>query len=420
MPTQSPLGFDSARAWVVVFAAFLGSFVTFGISYCFGVFLKPIALEFHTSHAAMSALFSTITALSFFAAPLTGKIADRYGPRPVAATGALLLGIGMVLAAHVHTFPLLFLTYGVGLGGAVACTYIPAVSAVGEWFKVHRDVALGLAISGIGCGTLLAAPLSAMLIERHGWRSVFEIFGWGGAALLLLCAGLLFRPPLTDEKKKADTATKVRTRAFAIQYICLFFSGIAIYISFVFLPNYAGDLGAGRVAGAGLIGYIGAASVVGRLGLDALAPRFGLMRMYQTAYLLMLVSFGLWLIAQSYLMLVVFALLMGVGYGGIAAMSPAVAASAFGVEGLGELLGVLLTGLGVACLVGPPVAGMLVDHFHDYKWPVFVGAAASALALFFAILLRTCVDLKGTSQDAGSIIRTSSELPQPTTPAIKP
>jgi MFS family permease len=52
-----------------------------------------------------------------------------------------------------------------GLGGAVACTYIPSVSAVGQWFKVHRDVALGLTISGIGCGTLIAAPLSAMLID---------------------------------------------------------------------------------------------------------------------------------------------------------------------------------------------------------------------------------------------------------------
>jgi MFS family permease len=294
----------------------------------------------------------------------------------------------MILTVDVHSFALLFLTYGVGLGGAVACTYIPSVSAVGQWFKKHRDVALGLTISGIGCGTLVAAPLSAMLIERHGWRTAFEIFGWGGAALLLLCAALLFRPPVVGEKKKGDTAAKVRTRAFVIQYISLFFSGIAIYASFVFLPAYAGDIGASRVAGAGLIGYIGASSVVGRLGLDALAPRFGLMRMYQASYLILLISFGVWLAAGSYTALVVFALLMGVGYGGIAAMSPAVAASTFGIEGLGELLGILFTGLGAACLVGPPVAGILVDHFHDYKWPVFVGAGASVLALLFAILLQ--------------------------------
>lgn len=335
----------------------------------------------------MSALFSTITVLSFVAAPLTGKIADRYGPRPVVATGALLLGGGLVLAAHVHSFPLLFLTYGIGLGGAVACTYIPSVSAVGEWFKVHRDIALGIAISGIGCGTLVAAPLSAMLIERYGWRTVFAIFGWVGAALLLLCSLLLSRPPVVGEKKELDIAARVRTRAFAIQYICLLFSGIAVYVSFVFLPAYANHIGASRVAGAELVGYIGASSVVGRLGLDALAPRFGLIRMYQAAYLVLLISFAVWLRANSYAELVIFALLMGVGYGGIAAMSPAVAASAFGIEGLGELLGILFTGFGIACLVGPPVAGFLVDRLHDSKLPVFVAAAASVLGLFSVILL---------------------------------
>jgi MFS family permease len=392
MPKQSKPGFDSTRAWIVVFAGFVGSFVSFGISYCFGVFLRPIALEFHVSHAAMSALFSAITAISFFAAPFTGKVADRYGPRPVVAVGGVLIGCGMVLSAHVRSFALLFLTYGVGLGGGVACTYIPSISAVGEWFKKHRDVALGLTISGIGCGTLVAAPLSALLIERLGWRIAFEIFGWGGAALLLLCSALLFRPPVVGEKEHADTAAKVRTRGFVIQYISLFFAGIAIYASFVFLPAYAGEIGASRVAGAGLVGYIGASSVVGRLGLGALAPRFGLMKMYQASYLILLMSFGVWLIADSYAALVIFALLMGVGYGGIAAMSPAVAAATFGVEGLGELLGILFTGLGAACLVGPPVAGLLVDHFHDYKWPVFVGTGASVLALLFAILLHAHAD----------------------------
>jgi MFS family permease len=393
MSQQSNTGLDSARAWVVVFAGFVGAFVTFGISYCFGVFLKPIALEFHVSHAAMSALFSVITGISFFVAPFTGKLADRYGPRPVVAIGALLMGCGMILTAHAHSFALLFLTYGFGLGGAVACTYIPSVSAVGEWFKRHRDVALGLTISGIGCGTLVAAPLSAMLIERHGWRTAFAIFGWGGAGLLLFCATLLFHPPVVGEKKQADTAANVRTRTFAIQYISLFFSGIAIYASFVFLPAYAGDIGASRIAGAGLIGYIGASSVVGRLGLGALAPRFGLMKMYQASYFILLISFGVWLAADSYGELVIFALLMGIGYGGIAAMSPAVAASTFGIEGLGELLGILFTGLGAACLVGPPIAGVLVDHFHDYKWPVFVGSGASVLALFFATRLHTHADI---------------------------
>jgi MFS family permease len=372
---------DSRRAWVVVFAAFLGSFVSFGVTYCFAVFLKPIAIEFHASHTVMSALFSTISGLSFFLAPFTGDVADRFGPRPVVGAGALLIGAGLILTAHVHSLPLIFMTYGVGLGTAVACTYIPAIAAVGEWFKLHRDIALGIAISGIGCGTLVAAPLAASLIERYGWRKTFEIFGWISTALMLLCAGLLARPPVLGERKKISVKGKIRTRAFAFLYLSLLLSGIAIYVSFVFLPGYAVEIGTSRAKGAALLGYIGASSVVGRLGLNLLAPRFGLIAMYRVSYAALLVSFSFWLLAHSYLSLVAFALVMGVGYGGIAAMAPAVTASLFGVEGLGELLGVLFTGFGVASLIGPPLAGALVDYTLDYKWAVFVAASASVLAL---------------------------------------
>ncbi len=388
MPDNPNVGLDSPRAWIVVCAAFLGAFVSFGVTYSFGVFLKPMALEFHVNHAAMSVLFSVIAGLSFLLAPFTGEIADRHGPRPVVATGAVLMGAGLILTAHVHNFPLVMVTYGGGLGAAVACTFVPSIAAVGEWFKVHRDIALGIAISGIGCGTLVAAPLSAVLIERYGWRTVFEIFGWASAALLLLCAALLARPPVVGEKKKVSIAGKVRTRAFAVLYVSFFFAGIAVYVSFVFLPAYSADIGASRVAGAALIGYIGASSVVGRLGLNALAPRFGLLTMYQIAYAVLLASFALWLTAHTYASLVAFGLVMGVGYGGIAAMAPAVLANIFGIDGLGELLGILQTGFGVACLVGPPAAGVLVDRTLDYHWAVFVAAGAAVLALIVVVPLR--------------------------------
>ena len=71
---------DSPRAWAVCFAAFVAAFVVFGVSYSFGVFLKPMELAFGTGHAVMSTLFSTLTALSFFLSPLTGDLADRHGP----------------------------------------------------------------------------------------------------------------------------------------------------------------------------------------------------------------------------------------------------------------------------------------------------------------------------------------------------
>jgi MFS family permease len=68
-------------------------------------------------------------------------------------------------------------------------------------------------------------------------------------------------------------------------------------------------------------------------------------------------------------------------------MAPAVAASIFGVAGLGELLGILFTGFGLACILGPPLAGVMVDRTHDYHWPVFIAAAAAVFALLLVLPL---------------------------------
>lgn len=389
MPVDSNSGIDSPRVWIIVVAAFLGAFVVFGFTYCFGVFLKPIATSFGVSHAMMTAIFSTLSVLSFFLAPLTGDLADRFGPRYVVATGALLMGTGLLLTARVYWFPLLFVTYGFCVGASMACVYIPLVASVGEWFKVHRDIALGIAISGIGCGTLVAAPLAATLTERFGWRTAFEIYGWTGTVILLLCASLVSRPATLRNKDTANVMAMVRSRTFVMLYISLTFAGIAIFIAFVFLPSFAADVGASRLAGGALIGYIGASSVIGRLGLNALAPRFGLLNMYKVSFFILLVSSYFWLTGHNYTALVIFGLVMGIGYGGIAAMSPAVAASIFGIEGLGELLGFLMTSFGIACLVGPPIAGVMVDYTRDYTWPVFVAAASALVALIVVVQVRT-------------------------------
>ena len=152
------------------------------------------------------------------------------------------MGAGLLLTAHMHWFPMLFVTYGVCVGTAGACVYVPLVAAVGEWFKLRRDIALGIAISGIGCGTLVAAPLAATLTERFGWRTAFEIFGWLSTIILLACAALVSRPPVLRANDTANVMGMMRTRTFALMYVALIFSGIAIYIAFVFLPAFAADV----------------------------------------------------------------------------------------------------------------------------------------------------------------------------------
>src|SRR5690242_7338882 len=116
-------GVDSRRAWFTVVAAFLAGFVVFGITYSFGVFVEPMAAEFHASRTVTSTIFS-ITGLTFYAlGSLTGHLTDRLGPRIVVSAGAILLGAGLVSTAFIDQMWGGYLTYGIGVGLGAACAY---------------------------------------------------------------------------------------------------------------------------------------------------------------------------------------------------------------------------------------------------------------------------------------------------------
>ena len=137
----------------------------------------------------------------------------------------------------------------------------------------------------------------------------------------------------------------MRDRGFVILYISCLLLSTSLFVPFVFIKSYATDEGIDAGPAATLVGIIGASSVIGRLGLGALGSRLGATRLMQLSFATMTVSFLLWLVAgDSYAMLVLFAIVMGVAYGGFIALAPAVTAGLFGTVGLGAILGALYTG----------------------------------------------------------------------------
>ena len=64
---------------------------------------------------------------------------------------------------------------------------------------------------------------------------------------------------------------------------------------------------------------------------------------------------------------------MGSGWGGFIALSPVVAAEIFGPVGLGTILGATYTAAGIAGLLGPTLAGYLIDKSGSYQ-PAIIAA----------------------------------------------
>ena len=377
---------DSARAWLTVGAGFLACFTLFGVAYSFGAFFKPMAFEFGATREATSAIFSITAALYFALSPLTGYLSDRFGPRPVVVVGALATGGGVILTAFIPRLWFAYFTYSLGVGIGVSCCYVPLVSMIAGWFDRRRNTALGLAVAGIGAGTLTIPPLSGEMIVHLGWRRAYVILGIAAVALLMLCAALSKRPPAgAQHVARPRFGEFVRERNFIVLYISSALANVATTIPFVFLPVYAREHGISEVAAATLISCIGLTSMFGRVGLGTLADRVGLIRLYQAAVLALGLSYFIWLGAHGYMTMVLFALAMGASYGGYVALNPSVVAELFGVTGMGVVLGTLYTSIAVTALVGPPIVGAIIDRTGSYQIGILFTIVAT-LAGFLVLL----------------------------------
>jgi MFS family permease len=178
------------RGWLVVTGAFAVMMLGFGSAYTFSAFVEPLQRDFGASRGSVSLVFSLAGFLYFCFGMVSGPLADRWGSRRLAVIGMILTGLGFVLASVARSLFEVYIAYGLGVGLGVGCSYVPAIGAVQRWFVKRRGFASGLAVSGIGIGTLVMPPLASMLIGQFGWRTAYLLLGLAtavaGAALALL------------------------------------------------------------------------------------------------------------------------------------------------------------------------------------------------------------------------------------------
>jgi MFS family permease len=388
---------DSRRAWVMVLVAFLVGFVVFGTLYSFGAFFGPMSTEFKSSRAATSAFFSITGLIFYLAGSFAGHLGDRFGPAIMAGLGAAVMGGGLILTGFIGQMWEGYLTYGVGVGIGAACAYMPTLAILGGWFVRHRNVAFGTAAAGSGCGMLILPPLSAVLIDWCGWRDAIMVIGVTCAALLTVAAVLVRPPPVTAEGPYRPVGGVVRSFEFLMLYASWVLATTALFVPFVFLPAYASTQGVTGFAGSMLLALLGGVSILGRVGIGAFSERMGTPILFKASVLLMAMSYLLWLTAPSYPWLVAFAAILGLGYGFRMSLMPTVLIELFGVQHLGAVLGIFFTASGISAILGPPLAGFIVDMTGDYQWSIVFALLAGTAG--FALVMPLKISRRAVAQN---------------------
>ncbi len=385
------------HGWIVVGAAFAVMFVGFGVGYSFGAFFAALEREFAARRGDLSIVFAISGSLYFALGLPSGAAADRWGPRLVAFIGILVMAAGLALASRADALWQIYLAAGLGVGIGVGLSYVPSVGAVQPWFLRRRAFASGIAIAGIGAGTLVVPPVAAMLVDAIGWRDSYLALSVatlviGGAATLLLDSRPQRRglapdgaPAATGIGPRAMTGmafrAAARTGPFRLLAIAAFFTSFGIFVPFVHLAPAAIDQGASEQAAASLLGLIGAGSLLGRFVIGSAADRFGRRRMLIAVVVAQSALLVYWMLADRFWMLAIFAVAFGLSYGGYVALVPTLCADFFGARAIGAIMGAVFSGVAVGCLLGPPLAGFAFDALGSYAWPIAGCALLSALGV---------------------------------------
>ncbi len=382
--------------WLVVAGAFAVTFVGFGSAYTFSAFVGSLQRDFGASRGSVSLVFSLAGFLYFALGIVSGPLADRWGSRRLAIIGMILTGAGLAAASAARSLVEVYVAYGLGVGLGVGCSYVPAVGAVQRSFVRRRGLASGLAVSGIGVGTLVMPPLASFLIDRLGWRTAYLVLG-GLAVVVGVGMAMMIADDPRDRGLEPDGARRrsgartampagaplrqaIRSRRFIGLYAACLASSFGLFVPFVHLVPYALDHGIAQGSAVLLVGIIGVGSTAGRFLLGGLADRMGRRLALLAMFLGMALALPVWACSTGLWLLAAFAFVYGIFYGGFVALLPALVMDYFGGRNVSGIIGVLYTSVAFGTLIGPSAAGFAFDLSHSYTLPILAGAGANLIA----------------------------------------
>jgi MFS family permease len=390
--------------WFVVAAAFVILLLCFGIAYSFASFFAGLETDFQASRGDISLVFSIAGFLYFSLGAISGPLSDRLGSRPVVAFGIVLIAAGLLGSSFAQGLWQIYLGYGAAVGVGIGFAYVPSVGVLQRWFVRRRGLATGLAVAGIGVGTLVAPPISRFLVEALGWRGAFQVLAGVTVVVGLAAAWMLYPSPGArglypdgDNSPAGEGASMsglplgvaLTSRPFWLLFAASSIVSLGLFVPFVHLVKFSVDHGHDESWSILLISLIGIGSMSGRLALGGVADRFGRHRAVVTMFFGMALMQGWWFLSNSFWALAVYAVLFGLFYGGYVALAPALVADYFGARNVGGILGVLYSGTALGNLVGPVAAGFAFDLTGGYELPIAASAATAFLALAVILTLRS-------------------------------
>lgn len=380
---------DGGFGWVVVVASFFVHAIVLGNLYSFGVFYPVYIEAFNESQGAVAWVGSIGAGLMVGLGVFTGSYADRFGNGIVVFVGSLFIGAGYLLGSFATELWQLYLTHGVLAGIGYSLSFISGVSVVGQWFRVRRGLAVGIAVAGSGLGQFAFSLISGNLIATFGWRGCLRILALINTSCLMICSlGVRRLLPLVKRASTGASLEYFLDHNFVVLFIASIFYALGMFMPYTHLPIFAEKHGVSTSDSVFILSIMGIASAVGRIVSGLCADRFGKVLMLQICMYGGGISTLCWMACKTFPSLMVYGIIYGFFAGGIISLMPSVAAELFGIEKLGSVIGLLYTSNATGNLLSAPIGGFLYDAYHNYYPPISVAGGFLLAGAVIVLLVK--------------------------------
>jgi MFS family permease len=377
--------------------------------------------HFGWGRGQMSWAFAFARAEGGLMGPVEGFLIERLGPRRMVLIGLMILGGGFLILGSIQQLWHLYLAFivmslGVGLG-----TWLPMMTALNSWFIRRRSTAMGIAMEGFSLGGVFLIPVMAWAIgsiepggsDGYGWRATALGIGVFLMTLAFPISQLVRnRPEEYGQRPDGDTSERssavthraeappgdseerdftwqqaLRTRTFWLITIGHACSTTVIVTVAVHLGLMLGDRGFSlQMVGWVVSTYtaVGALfTLVGGYVGDRVPIRialFGFSAVQSVAIAILFVN-------ESTYIAFVFAVLMGIGFGGRIPLTTAVRGVYFGRRAFASITGISMLPMNLFLIAAPLFAGYMFDFTGSYEVPFITVAVVSFLGSAMFLLL---------------------------------
>jgi MFS family permease len=404
--------------WIIVAVVFVTMAVGVNARTAFSLLFPPILDEFGWTRGVTAGAFSFGFVVSAMLSPVLGRLMDRQGPLVVMQVGIAAMGAGLLLVVWVGEPWHLYATLGVLVGaGSVCLGYTGQGLFLPNWFVRRRGLAMSIAFSGVGVGSIVLLPWTQAIIAASGWRAASWTIGILVLAalaplnlLLRRCPEHLGLEPDGDRRKPLQSpsgrTTNVVDQAWAavdwtlrramrtarFRWIALgyFGAGFAWYAVQVHQTKYLVEIGFTPKDAAWALGAVSLAAIPGQIALGHLSDKVGRELVWGIGCLGFACCYAALLLLRAdptifllYLM-VIFQGALGYGLVSVLASIPA---EVFEGRHFGAIYGTLSLAMIAGGAVGPSFTGALYDWTGSYtagfSTAIFL-CAVSAFAIWCA------------------------------------